>query len=75
MMDLAERHANEIGGIEFIRLDGQENGAPSSTKQSADLEAMVSQGVQGIVISPNDVNALAPAIQAGDRRWRRRRDR
>jgi inositol transport system substrate-binding protein len=64
MMDLAEAHAKEIGGIEFIRLDGQENGAPSSTKQSADLEAMVSQGVQGIVISPNDVNALAPAIQS-----------
>jgi ABC-type sugar transport system substrate-binding protein len=64
MMDLAEAHAAEIGGIEFIRLDGQENGAPSSTKQSADLEAVVSQGVQGIVISPNDVNALAPAIQA-----------
>ena len=64
MMDLAEAHAKEIGGIEFIRLDGQENGAPSSTKQSADLEAVVSQGVHGIVISPNDVNALAPAIQA-----------
>jgi len=64
MMDLAEAHAKEIGGIEFIRLDGQENGAPSSTKQSADLEAVVSQGVNGIVISPNDVNALAPAIQA-----------
>jgi ABC-type sugar transport system substrate-binding protein len=64
MMDLAEAHAKEIGGIEFIRLDGQESGQPSSTKQSADLEAVVSQGVQGIVISPNDVNALAPAIQA-----------
>lgn len=64
MMDLAEAHAKEIGGIDFIRLDGQENGAPSSTKQSADLEAMISQGVNGIVISPNDANALAPSIQA-----------
>lgn len=64
MMDLAEAHANEIGGIEFIRLDGQESGAPSSTKQSADLEAMISQGVSGIVISPNDANALAPTIQS-----------
>jgi ribose transport system substrate-binding protein/inositol transport system substrate-binding protein len=64
MMDLAEAHANSIGGIEFIRLDGQESGQPSSTKQSADLEAVVSQGVSGIVISPNDVNALQPAIQA-----------
>ena len=64
MMDLAEAHAASIGGIEFIRLDGQEAGAPSSTKQTADLEAVVSQGVHGIVISPNDVNALAPGIQA-----------
>jgi ABC-type sugar transport system substrate-binding protein len=64
MMDLAEAHAAAIGGIEFIRLDGQENGAPSSTKQTADLEAVVTQGVQGIVISPNDANALAPAIEA-----------
>lgn len=64
MMDLAEAHANEIGGIEFIRLDGQQGGAPSSTKQTADLEAMIAQGVNGVVISPNDVNALAPAIQA-----------
>jgi len=64
MMDLAEQHAAAIGGIEFIRLDGQQDGAPSSTKQSADLEAMVAQGVNGVVISPNDVNALAPSIQA-----------
>lgn len=64
MMDLAEAHAAEIGGIEFIRLDGQENGAPSSTKQSADIEAAVTDGVKGIVISPNDAAALAPAIQA-----------
>jgi ABC-type sugar transport system substrate-binding protein len=64
MMDLAEAHAKEIGGIDFIRLDGQQNGAPSSTKQSADLEAVTAQGVNGVVISPNDVNALAPAIQA-----------
>lgn len=64
MMDLAEAHAKEITGIEFIRLDGQENGAPSSTKQSADLEAMIAQKISGLVISPNDVNALVPAIQS-----------
>lgn len=64
MMDLAEQHAAEIGGIEFRRLDGQQNGAPSSTKQSADLEATVAQGIDGIVISPNDANAVAPSIQA-----------
>jgi len=64
MMNLAAQHAKELGNIDFIQLDGQQNGAPSSTKQSSDLEAVVAQGVNGIVISPNDVNALAPSIQA-----------
>ncbi len=59
MMNLAQAHADELG-VEMIQLDGQENGAPSSSKQSADLEAVVAQGVDGIVISPNDVAALAP---------------
>lgn len=64
MMDLAEKHAAELGGIEFIPLDGQEGGQPSSTKQTADLEAMIAQGIDGLVISPNDAAALAPAVQA-----------
>lgn len=63
MMNLAQAHADELG-IDLIQLDGQDQGAPSSSKQSADLEAVVAQGVDGIVISPNDVAALAPAIQA-----------
>lgn len=63
MMNLAQAHADELG-VEMIQLDGQENGAPSSSKQSADIEAVVAQGVNGIVISPNDVAALAPTIQA-----------
>lgn len=64
MMDLAEQHAEEIGGIEFISLDGQQGGQPSSTKQTADLEAAVARGIDGLVISPNDAEALAPAIQS-----------
>ncbi len=64
MMDLAQQHAEEIGGIEFIELDGQQGGQPSSTKQTADLETMIAQGIDGLVISPNDAEALAPAIQA-----------
>jgi ABC-type sugar transport system substrate-binding protein len=64
MMKLAREHAEAVGGIEFIELDGQQSGAPSSTKQSADLEAQIAAGVHGVVISPNDVNALAPTIQA-----------
>jgi ABC-type sugar transport system substrate-binding protein len=46
-------------GVKTIESDGQ-NSAP---KQTADIEAAVVQGVQGIVISPLDVNALAPALQ------------
>jgi ABC-type sugar transport system substrate-binding protein len=64
MMDLAEQHAAELGNIEFVKLDGQQNGAPSSTKQSGDLEAQIAAGISGVVISPNDANALAPSIQS-----------
>ncbi len=64
MMALAEQHATDLGGIEFISLDGQEGGQPSSTKQTADLEAMIAQGIDGLVISPNDAAALAPAIES-----------
>ncbi|MFM9107398.1 MAG: substrate-binding domain-containing protein [Chloroflexota bacterium] len=64
MMNLAKQHAEELGDVELIELDGQENGKPSSTKQSADIEAAIAQGVKGIVISPNDAAALGPAIQA-----------
>ena len=64
MMDLAEQHAAELGNITFVPLDGQQNGAPSSTKQSADLEAQVANKVDGIVISPNDGVALAESVQA-----------
>lgn len=63
MANLAQQHADELG-VELIVLDGQENGKPSSTKQTADLEAAAAQGVMGVVISPNDVAALAPAIEA-----------
>lgn len=64
MMNLAAAYAEEVGGIELVELDGQQGGSPSSTKQSSDLEASVVQGVQGVVISPNDGNALQPSIQA-----------
>jgi inositol transport system substrate-binding protein len=46
-------------GVATVESDGQ-NSAP---KQTADVEAAVVQGVSGIVISPLDVNAMAPAIQ------------
>ncbi len=39
------------------------DGQVSSTKQTADVEAAISRGVNGIVISPNEVDAMAPALQ------------
>ena len=49
----------EKQGLNPIESDGQ-NGAP---KQTADVEAALTKGVKGIVISPIDVNAMAPALQ------------
>ena len=60
MMNEAQAAADEMENIELIQLDGQN----SATKQTQDLEAMIVQDVDGIVISPADVNALQPAIQA-----------
>ena len=51
----------EIGkqGYEAIESDGQ----VSSPKETADIEAAITQGVKGIVISPNEVDAMAPALK------------
>lgn len=46
-------------GVNLIESDGQ-NSAP---KQTADIEAAIVQKVNAIVISPLDVNALAPAVE------------
>ena len=46
-------------GLSVIESDGQ----VSSPKQTADVEAALTKGVKGIVISPNEVDALAPALQ------------
>jgi ABC-type sugar transport system substrate-binding protein len=59
MADQAKEEAAKIGDVDLIIADGQR----SSPKQTADLEAAITKGVNGIVISPNDVDALAPAIQ------------
>lgn len=59
MMNIAREQAAELD-VELIELDGQDN----SATQSAGIETMIAQGVDGIVISPRDVEALAPAIQA-----------
>jgi inositol transport system substrate-binding protein len=59
MVDEAKAEAQKLGNIDLIIADGQR----SSPKQTADIEAAITKGVDGIVISPNDVDALAPALQ------------
>jgi ABC-type sugar transport system substrate-binding protein len=52
--------ADKIGGIKLIETDGQNK----AEKQTADVAAAVTQTVDGIIISPIDSVAMAPAIQA-----------
>ena len=59
MMNQMKAEAEKLGGITVIESDGQ----VSSPKQTADIEAAITQGVDGIVISPNEVDAMAPALQ------------
>jgi len=54
----AMKAAVEAEGGTPIESDGQ----VSSPKQTADVEAAISRGVKGIIISPNEVDAMAPAI-------------
>ena len=58
MMNQIKAEGEKLG-VEVIVGDGQ----VSSTKQTADVEAAISRGVNGIVISPNEVDAMAPALQ------------
>ncbi len=46
-------------GYEPLESDGQ----VSSPKQTADIEAALAKGVKGIVLCPNEVDAMAPALQ------------
>ncbi len=59
MQDQIRDEAGAIGGIELLETDGQS----SVPKQTADVETAIVQGAQGVVISPLDVNAMAPAVQ------------
>jgi len=59
MMNQMKAEAEKLGDITVIESDGQ----VSSPKQTADIEAAITKGVDGIVISPNEVDAMAPALQ------------
>src|SRR4051794_33749559 len=58
MMNQIQAEGKRLG-VEILVGDGQ----VSSTKQTADVEAAISKKVSGIVISPNEVDAMAPALQ------------
>jgi ribose transport system substrate-binding protein/inositol transport system substrate-binding protein len=58
MMDAFKAEGARLG-VTVIESDGQ----VSSPKQTADIEAALTRGVQGIVLSPNEVDAMAPALQ------------
>lgn len=51
--------AERLGGITLMETDGR-NQTP---KQTADVEAAIIKGVDGIIISPIDAVAMAPALQ------------
>src|SRR5579864_8322121 len=54
-----EAEASRLG-VSIAVEDGQSN----SAKQTADIEAAITGGAQGIILAPNDVNALAPGVEA-----------
>jgi len=58
MMNEIKVEAESLG-VGIVEADGQN----STPKQTADVEAAVIQGLDGILISPTDVNAMAPALQ------------
>ena len=58
MMGAFKKEAEKLG-YNVIESDGQ----VSSPKQTADIEAALAKGVKGIVLSPNEVDAMAPALQ------------
>lgn len=59
MTDQVADEAKKIGDIDLTITDGQR----SSPKETADIEAAITKGVDGLLVDPNDVDALAPAIQ------------
>ena len=59
MQNQLNAEAEALGGVETVNQDGQN----STPKQTADLEAAIIQGVDGVVISPLDSVAMAPAVR------------
>ena len=54
----AAQKAGKQAGVDIFLMDG----TGSSPKQSSDLRNAVTQGVDGIVLNANDVDAIVPAV-------------
>jgi inositol transport system substrate-binding protein len=54
-----ESEATKLG-VDVSVVDGQSN----SAKQSADVEAAIASGADGIILAPTNVDALAPAVES-----------
>jgi inositol transport system substrate-binding protein len=54
----AAQAAGKQAGVDILLMDG----TGSSPKQSSDLRNAVTQGVDGIVLNANDVDAIVPAV-------------
>ncbi|MCO6451525.1 MAG: substrate-binding domain-containing protein, partial [Caldilineales bacterium] len=52
--------AAEMGNVEIITLDGQDR----TEKQVADLESVITQGLDGLIVSPRTTEGVGEAIQA-----------
>jgi len=59
MAEQVKAEAAKIGNIDIVVADGQR----SSPKQTADIEAAITKGVDGMFLDPNEVDALATAVQ------------
>lgn len=59
MMKEVKAEAKVLGNIAVIESDGQ----GSTPKQTADVEAAIIKGVDGIIISPKEVDAMAPVLK------------
>jgi D-xylose transport system substrate-binding protein len=58
--EAAIQAALEAAGAEYISADAQS----SSAKQLADVESLISQGVDALIILAQDASAIGPAVQA-----------
>ncbi|MBN9052868.1 MAG: substrate-binding domain-containing protein [Rhizobiales bacterium] len=59
LTDQLEDEAKKIGGVTIVKADGQ----LSAPKQIADIEAAIVQGVDGIILTPVEADALAPIVK------------